>query len=302
MGTNEYNNKKYSDFFPSAFFTYELSKESSASASYSRRIQRPRGRQLNPFNSLSSNVNIFVGNPDLDPAYTDALDFGYIKRWSKLTFNTSMYLNRTSGVFQWVRKETASEDNGIPIILTTPINLATEYRAGFEFTLNYSPYKWWKLNGNFNFFYNETDGDYTYENNNGVEVYQNFDFKATSWFARINSKVTLPYKIDWQTNMTYNGEQKNAQGKNLGIFGMNLAFSKDVLKDKGTVAFNISDVFNSRKRIVENYLAGVVDVYSEMQWRVRQFTLSFTYRFNKQKNEKEKRPRGQQEDGGDFPG
>ncbi|WP_396176613.1 TonB-dependent receptor domain-containing protein [Flavobacterium sp.] len=302
LGTNDYNNKKYSDFFPSAFFTYELSKETSASASYSRRIQRPRGRQLNPFNSLSSNVNIFVGNPDLDPAYTDALDFGYIKRWSKLTFNTSIYLNRTSGVFQWVRKETASEDNGIPIILTTPINLATEYRAGFEFTLNYSPYKWWKLNGNFNFFYNETDGDYTYENNNGVEVYQNFDFKATSWFARINSKVTLPNKIDWQTNMTYNGEQKNAQGKNLGIFGMNLAFSKDVLKDKGTIAFNISDVFNSRKRIVENYLDGVVDAYSEMQWRVRQFTLSFTYRFNKQKNEKEKRPRGQQEDGGDYPG
>jgi hypothetical protein len=114
--------------------------------------------------------------------------------------------------------------------------------------------------------------------------------------------VTLPNKIDWQTNMTYNGEQKNAQGKNLGIFGMNLAFSKDVLKDKGTIAFNISDVFNSRKRIVENYLDGVVDAYSEMQWRVRQFTLSFTYRFNKQKNEKEKRPRGQQEDGGDYPG
>jgi hypothetical protein len=102
--------------------------------------------------------------------------------------------------------------------------------------------------------------------------------------------------------MTYNGEQKNAQGRNLGIFGMNLAFSKDVLKDKGTIAFNISDVFNSRKRIMETYLDGEVESYSEMQWRVRQFTLSFTYRFNKQKNEKEKRPKGQQDDGGDFPG
>jgi outer membrane receptor protein involved in Fe transport len=302
LGTNEYNNKKYSDFFPSAFFTYELSKESSASASYSRRIQRPRGRQLNPFNSLSSNVNIFVGNPDLDPAYTDALDFGYIKRWDKLTFNTSLYVNKTTDVFQLVRQRTNRKDNDIPIIITTPINLAYEYRTGFEFTLNYSPYKWWKLNGNFNFFYIETVGDNTYIDLNGVEVYQNLDNSTTSWFTRVTSKITLPYKIDWQTNLTYNGEQKNAQGRNLGIFAMNLAFSKDILKDKGTIAFNISDVFNSRKRIMETYLDGEVESYSEMQWRVRQFTLSFTYRFNKQKNEREKRPKSQQDDGGDFPG
>jgi outer membrane receptor for ferrienterochelin and colicins len=302
LATNDYNNKRYNNFFPSAFYTYEISDESSASVSYSRRIQRPRGRLLNPFNNLSSNVNIFVGNPDLDPAYTDAIDFGYIKRWSKLTFNTSLYVNMTSDVFQWVREETNQEDNDIPIIITTPINLATELRSGFEFTLNYSPYKWWKLNGNFNFFYINTDGDYTYTDFNGNEVYQNFDNIATSWSARITSKVTLPYKIDWQTNMSYNGEQKNAQGRSLGIFGMNLAFSKDVMKDKGTIAFNISDVFNSRKRIVENYLVGVVDAYAENQWRVRQFTLSFTYRFNKQKNERERRPRTQQEEGGDYPG
>jgi outer membrane receptor protein involved in Fe transport len=302
LATAEFNKKKYNNFFPSAFYTYELSDKSSASVSYSRRIQRPRGRQLNPFNNLSSNVNIFVGNPDLDPAYTDALDIGYIKRWDKLTFNTSLYVNKTTDVFQLVRQKTNRADNGIPIIITTPINLAYEYRTGFEFTLNYSPYKWWKLNGNFNFFYNETVGDNTYIDLNGVEVYQNLDNSTTSWFTRVTSKITLPYKIDWQTNLTYNGEQKNAQGRNLGIFAMNLAFSKDVLKDKGTIAFNISDVFNSRKRIMETYLYGDFDSYSEMQWRVRQFTLSFTYRFNKQKNEKEKRPKGQQDDGGDFPG
>jgi hypothetical protein len=61
--------------FPSAFFTYEISDKSSTSISYSRRVQRPRGRLLNPFNNLSSNINIFVGNPDIDPAFTDALDF-----------------------------------------------------------------------------------------------------------------------------------------------------------------------------------------------------------------------------------
>jgi outer membrane receptor protein involved in Fe transport len=304
LATDDFTNKKYNNFFPSAIFNYEIDDKSSASLSYSRRIQRPRGRQLNPFNNLSSNVNIFVGNPDLDPAFTDAIDLGYLKRWSKLTFNTSLYVNKTTDVFQFVRRETGTFVNGVPVIISSPINLATEYRSGFEFTLNYSPYKWWKLNSNFNFFYIQTDGDYTYTDFTGNPVFQDFDYKTTSWFTRLTSKVSLPYKIDWQTNMTYNGEQKNNQGSTLGNFSMNLAFSKDVLNDKGTVSLNVSDVFNSRKRIQDTYLSGVVESHSEMQWRQRQINLSFTYRFNVQKNEKDKRSKGnqQQDDGGDFPG
>jgi outer membrane receptor for ferrienterochelin and colicins len=300
--TSDFNTKKYNNFFPSAFFTYEISEKSSTSISYSRRIQRPRGRMINPFSNLSSNINIFSGNPDLDAAFTDALDLGYIKRWEKLTFNTSLYVNKTTDAFQFARRESGDFVNGTPIILSSPINLATEYRAGFEFTLNYTPYKWWKLNGNFNFFRNETQGDYTYTDFNDKVVVQNFDNTATSWFTRITSKITLPYKIDWQTNATYNGPQNSAQGRSLGVFGANLAFSKDVMKEKGTLSFNVSDVFNSRKRIMETYLPGTVSSYGEMQWRVRQFSLSFTYRFNKAKNEREKQPKKMQESEGDFQG
>lgn len=274
LATDDFNTKKYNNFFPSAFFTYEISDKSSASVSYSRRIQRPRGRLLNPFSNLSSNINIFVGNPDLDPAFTDAIDFGFIKRWEKLTFNTSLYLNKTSDVFQFARRESGDFVNGIPVTISSPINLATEYRAGFEFTLNYSPYKWWKLNGNFNFFRNETQGLFTYTSFSGDEVVQDFNNVATSWFTRITSKITLPYKIDWQTNATYNGPQNNAQGRSLGVFAANLAFSKDVLKDKGTLSFNVSDVFNSRKRIMETNLPQFANSFSEMQWRVRQINLS----------------------------
>ena len=303
LATNDFNTKKYNNFFPSAFFTYEISDKSSASVSYSRRVQRPRGRFLNPFSNLSSNINIFVGNPDLDPAFSDAIDFGYIKRWEKLTFNTSLYVNKTTNSFQFARRESGDFVNGIPITVSSPINLATEYRAGFEFTLNYSPYKWWKLNGNFNFFRNETQGDFVYTDFNNVVITQNFDNIATSWFTRITSKVSLPYKIDWQTNATYNGPQNTAQGRNLGIFSANLAFSKDIMKDKGTLSFNISDVFNSRKRMMETNLPGFANSYSEMQWRVRQFSLSFTYRFNKPKNEKERQPRKMQNDNeGDYQG
>ena len=160
--------------------------------------------------------------------------------------------------------------------------------------MNYSPYKWWKLNTNFNLFRNETRGNYNYINSKNEAIVQNFDNIATSWFTRVSSKITLPYKIDWQTNATYNAPENSAQGKRLSITSVNLAFSKDVLKDKGTIALNVSDLFNSRKRRSEINLPTVTS-YSEFQWRQRQINLSFTYRFNKKKNERENQRR---EDGG----
>lgn len=321
LSTQDFNNKKYNNFFPSAFLTYELSNDNSVSLSYSRRISRPRGRQINPFSNYSSNINIFQGNPDLDPAFTDAFDLGYLHRWKKLTLSTSAYVNKTTDAFQFIRKESGDfviavqggadtiDENGnpvvivdapdiiTPIILTSPINLATEYRMGFEFTLNYNPFKWWRLNSNFNLFRIETQGDYTYTDFQGNLQTQNFDNEAYSWFTRLTSKVTLPYKIDWQTNLTYNGPQDNAQGRVRGQFGANLGFSKDFFKEKATLTVNVQDVFNSRKRIVETNLESF-NSYSEMQWRVRQITVSLTYRFNKKKEkERDRQPRN--EGGGD---
>ena len=299
--SNDFNTQKYSNLFPSTFFTYEISAESSVSLSYSKRISRPRGRQINPFSSYASNINIFRGNPNLKPAFTDAIDFGYLKRWEKLTFNTSMYVNKTTNSFQFIRRESGDFVNGTPVILSTPINLATEYRYGFEFTLNYSPYKWWKLNSNFNFYKVQTQGDFSYTNTQNVTITQNFDNSASSWFTRLTSKITLPYKIDWQTNVTYNSPEVNAQGRTLGMVGANLGFSKDVFKDKATIALNVQDVFNSRKRMYDTNIPNLLNSYTEMQWRMRQITLSFTYRFNKKKEERAKPQRGG-ENGDDFQG
>ncbi|MFH6994373.1 TonB-dependent receptor domain-containing protein [Flavobacterium sp. FlaQc-48] len=305
LDTKDFNTKKYNNLFPSAFISYEISDQSNFTASYSKRLSRPRGRFMNPAVNYSSNINIFQGNPDLDPSLTDKYDIGYIKRWDKVTFNTSAYFEDTKDVFSFVRSPTGDNVNGIPVILSRPINLGKEQKFGFEFTINYTPFKWWKVNSNFNLYNVKTTGENSYTDANGDLVVQNLDNQANSWFARINSKVTLPYKIDWQLTAMYNGEQKTAQGKNLGQFGMNTALSKDVLKDKATIAFNISDVFNSRIMKSYTYLENQTS-YGEMQFRKRQFNLSFTYRFNKAKGERDKNAAPKNDGGGDgggeFPG
>ncbi|WP_293895434.1 TonB-dependent receptor [Flavobacterium sp.] len=314
LTTNDFNNKKYNNLFPSAFLTYQLKESSTISLNYSKRISRPRSRFINPFSNYSSNVNIFQGNPDINPSLTDAVDIGYMNKWNKVTFSTSMYFNRTNDVFQFIRRPNGESVTTVvdgvtivtPVILSTPINLAREDRFGFEFNVNYTPYKWWKLNGNFNFFQSKINGDYSYTlENTGEVINENFDNTAASWFTRVSSKIALPYKIDWQTNATYNAPQSNAQGRSLGVLSANLAFSKDILKDKATIALNVNDVFNSRRRINETHLARL-NSYSEQQWRQRQINLSFTYRFNKLKTndkDKDKKQKGnQQDDNGDFPG
>lgn len=325
LKTNDFNNKKYANFFPSAFLTYQISDESTFSINYSRRIARPRSRFINPFGGYSSNINLFKGNPNINPSLTHSIDVGYMTKWKKITFTSSIYFNKTKSVFQFIRRLNGDKvvttiideadtidangqviqivggaDITTPVYLSTPVNLDNENRFGVEFNVNYSPFKWWKLNGNFNLFQSKISGNYSYilvgSNQSVTETYNK---SAGSWFSRISSKITLPYKIDWQTNTTYTAPQNTAQGKSLGVLSANLAFSKDILKDKATISLNVSDVFNSSK-MKRQFDLPTLSSYSEMQRRERQINLSFTYRFNKQKNEKEKPKRSPQDDNGDF--
>ncbi|MGA9639213.1 TonB-dependent receptor domain-containing protein [Flavobacterium sp.] len=311
LNSSNYNNKKYNNFFPSAFLTYELSDESSLSVNYSKRISRPSSRYINPFSNYSSNVNIFQGNPDLNPSFTDVYEIAYMTKIGRATLTSSVYYNYSTSVFQFIRRPNGdtveTEVDGqivqTPVILTTPINLAKESRYGFEFNLNYAPFKWWRLNNSFNLFKSATTGDYTYTDINNVDVTQNFDRTALSWFTRLSSKVNLPYKIDWQTNMMYFGPKNSSQGKYLEMFIATISFSKDILKDKATISLNANDLFNSGKRRFITYIPGVIDSYSSLQFRQRQINLSFTYRFNKKKGETEKGSRPQNGEGeSDFPG
>lgn len=280
--------KDFLGLFPTVNLVYELSERENITLGYNRRINRPRSWFVNPFPSRSSEANVFQGNPDLNPAYASAFDLGYLKRWKKLTLTSSIYYQYETDSFERVQEETGLvTPNGIPIIRTIPINLSTNTRIGFEAGVLYNPAKWLRLNGSFNFFQFETEGEF-----NGVD----YGAKNTSWFTRGSAKITLPAKIDWQTNVFYRGPYNNAQTEFEGILSVDLAFSKDIINDNATIGFNVSDLFNSRKRRSFTDTSTFTSD-SAFQWRERQFNLSFTYRFN-QKKERQRNRGGN----GDFDG
>lgn len=290
--------RNYGNLFPTVNLGYEFRDGENMTLGYNRRIRRPRGRNLNPFPSRSSEANIYTGNVNLNPVITDAFDIGYLKRWDKFTLSTSLYYNISNDNWERIQEDTGDvTDNGDPITRRFPVNLSTQERLGLEFTLNYRPFKIWNINSDFNLFRVTTDGDYT---NPTTNVTQSFDFENTAFFIRLNQKITLPGKTDLQINTNYRGPSQNAQTKSQGVFSMNIAASKDLFNEKASISLNFSDVFNSRISRRTTNIPGFLDQYSEFQWREPQFRVSFVYRFN----QKKERFKPQREDNGgeDFEG
>lgn len=280
--------KDYLGLFPTVNLVYELSDGENITLGYNRRINRPRGWDINPFPSRSSVTNVYQGNPDLDPAYASAFDLGYMKRFGKLTLTTSVYYQHETDAFERVQIRTGEVINGVDVLRTIPINLSTNQRIGAEAGFMYNPTRWLRLNSSFNFFQFDSDGQFE-----GVE----YGAKNTSWFGRFNARVSLPGNIDWQTNMFYRGPSENAQTRSKGMYSIDLGLAKD-LNDNTSLSFNVSDLLNSRKR--ESYTVGNgFTSDSEYQWRPRQFTFSITYRFNQQKQQDRKQQRRTMENGND---
>ena len=281
-GNQEIKNS-YGDLFPTINLSYELTNSQSITLGFNRRISRPRGRFINPFPSRSSATNLFQGNPNIQPSYSNGLDLGYLKRWDQISLNGSVYFTRQTDVFIFILEDTGDKtmvgETLVPILRRYPINLASQNRYGFELNSSASISKKWRVNGNINFFANDLKGSH-----NG-KIY---DKKSTSWSGRLSNTLTLPKKIDWQTNVFYRGPREDAQNKSKGFASVSTAISKDVLKDNGTITFRISDVFNSQRRR-SNLLTENVKNYSEFQWREPSYTLNFTYRFNERKSRKSNR-------------
>ena len=190
------NKRKYGNFFPTVNIGYEFIDGENITFGYNRRIRRPRGRSLNPFPSRSSESNLYSGNVSLNPVITDAVDIGYLKRWSTLTVSTSLYFNKSNDNWEWIQENTGMlTDNNDPITKKFPINLSTEERIGLELTLNYKPHKNWNINSDFNLFNVTSEGDYTSTTTNNT---QNFDFNNTAFFIRLNQKITLPGKTEYK--------------------------------------------------------------------------------------------------------
>ncbi|WP_425390935.1 TonB-dependent receptor domain-containing protein [Ekhidna sp.] len=290
--TNDLRNEQnYGNFFPSAFLTYQVTETQAVQASYSRRISRPRGRRLNPFSSISDNRNYYVGNPNLQPEFTDSYELGYLLNLEKSSFYGGVYYRYTEGVEQRLR---TTDENGITF--TRPYNVSIERSFGAEFNVSQDFTDWYRVSGNVNFFRSYVPaGSVSF----GDQTVSYDEAEAVSLSTRVSNNFKFNNLFDAQINVNYRAPRNTVQGKRLSVTSVDIGMSKDVLNNKGTLAFNVRDLFNTRRWRSETFNDNSFQ-YSEFQWRSTTATLSFTYRLNQKKQRNRGEERDGDYDGGEF--
>lgn len=263
LETNETNPRSYTNLFPSAHVTYNLTDQNAFQLSYSKRVRRPVYNDLSPYVTFSDQRNFFSGNPDLDPEFTDAFELGHIKYFEKATVFSTVFFRNTVDKIERIRQV---QENGFSV--TAPYNITGEKSYGVEFSGDYRVKDWWKLDFNANFFHARIDAS-----NIGQAELR----KTYSWLFRQTSRFSFGEGWDVQLRANYEARQKTAQGVRKGIFFMDFSASKRIIKDRGTLVLNITDVLNSR---INRYIIEGPNFFTEgaSQMILRQTNLTFAYR------------------------
>ena len=270
INTGEKFKNKYLNIFPSAHLKYDLSKVSQLSLSYSRRINRAKSRQLNPFTSYADPFNLRRGNPELQPEYIDSYDLGYSFNEKKINFSFSVFHRRTKDVINRVKYY---YDNNTAVV--TYDNIDRSESTGFESIIVYKPFKWLRntlsINGN---YINYTNSDESVDwNNDGINWGLKYILTVDFW------KKTMSAQI----NANYNAPRTTPQGIVQPRAGIDFSLEKRLLDNRLSVAARVTDVFNTKGFELELIQEGVSQK-SEYKWLTRRFYLTVSYRIGKFEN------------------
>lgn len=230
--TNTDYNSSYSSLYPSFHTQYDLGKERELQFSYSRRVQRPSPRELNPYVDYSDSLNIEKGNPALKPEFANSLEFGIQKYWKSSSLTSSIFYNHTKDVV-----EDISKLQGDGVTITQPMNINTSTKYGMELIGSASPQKWLKINVNVSFF-RDVMSALSAENIPGSKLF--------SWNTRLNMTF-IPWKDgSLQLIGTYNAPTRSIQEYHKEQYYADASFRQDLFKNKLSLTLRLTDIFNTR--------------------------------------------------------
>ncbi|MBB6609938.1 TonB-dependent receptor [Pontibacter sp. Tf4] len=289
----------YFSLFPTLFITNDFDDNNKVQFSYSRRINRPRSRFLNPFEDRSDIYNVRYGNPALRPEFVNSLELGYLRYMGDASFNGTVFYRHTTDEIERFRTATTititeTDENGnivereVPANRITFLNLASNTAYGIELGVNYPVTSWWRLNASWSGFQTEVN---TTQNDTELSS------SRVSWNSKLNSSMTVWKDMDIQLSASYRSPMADIQGRMEQMFSADLGVKKDVLKKNGTITLRVSDLFNTRQFNFLSY-GDTFRTESENRRQSRIVYLGFTYRLNSD-NDTQRNRRQNNENGGD---
>src|SRR5690606_32652241 len=144
-------------------------------ASYSRRINRPRGWFLEPFVTVVDENTVNKGNPGLEPEYVNSFELNYQKNFKTSFVSAEIYYRRTNNVFSRI---TSVYDSANNVIMNTMANLNRDQSLGLELMTNADPFPWLNINGSVTFYRYKLQGQVTEQDVDRES--SNYDVRLTS--------------------------------------------------------------------------------------------------------------------------
>lgn len=271
--TNESFDNNYFSLYPTLHLVQEFSDEQELALSYSRRVDRPNGRQLNPFVDYSDSLNIVYGNPKLKPQYINSYELGYSKVWEKSSFSSSLFYRQTDGIISNI-----SSINEAGVTKTTFENLNNGISYGVEVIGSKPIADWWKLNANFTYFKSIIHGG---------EAGNDLNSESYSWTGKLNNNFSLGNNFSLQLMANYRAPVVMIQGKMKEMYFADVAMRKDLLEGKLALTLRVSDLFNTMKFNSESFGTGFF-TNSTNKMNSRAVYLGVSYKINNYNQQKEK--------------
>lgn len=223
------------DFFPTFHTSYKFSPVSQIMGSYTRRIDRPRGWELEPFYTWMDANNVRIGNPEIKPQYIDSYEFGFQTAFLGVSLTNEFYYRMTHNkVDQILSIYPDAED----VTLHTVENIGKDYSTGSEFTLMIDPLDFWSIDLMANLYNYRIKG-----------MLHNVPFSRESfnWSSRFNNSFKILSSTQIQFNTRYNSPTVSSQGKRKGFFSSDFAVRQDLINRQLTLILQVRDIFSTAK-------------------------------------------------------
>ncbi|HYC72897.1 MAG TPA: TonB-dependent receptor [Opitutaceae bacterium] len=255
---------RYTRLYPSLHVTFEPAEAHQLRLSYSHRVNRPDGDQLNPFPEQHDPFNLEAGNPDLLPEQIHSVEAGYQYRQNEVTYLASLYVRQR---YDGITEVTRFLDDRT--VMTTPENLSRSRSSGLELGVTTRLWDRLSLNLSANAYRNEIDA-------------RNLGFagrrEATAWEAKLNAQWQATKALLVQVNSGYVARRLTPQGERRPTHLTSLGLRYDLPNRRSAIVLTVSDVFDSFRR---ETILDTPDILRESarRHRSRIVYLGFQHRF-----------------------
>jgi outer membrane receptor protein involved in Fe transport len=254
------------DFFPYAHISLKKSETEEIRFGYSRRINRPPFRFLNPFADYTDPLNLHYGNPYLKSEYANAFELAYTKYFKKTSFNANLYFRRVENAIQ-VFKTLSDSLTGASV--STYANLHRDDILGVEVITKMDLLTWLNLTWNLNAYeitLNSDDPNYSSR------------IHSFNVIAKMTSRMSLRKGFLILISGSYSNGEKTMQGMVHEQYYLDMSVRKDFMKQKLGISLGLSDVFNSFNNQSEIITSQISQQYLKKR-ESRFATVTISYNF-----------------------